>query len=289
MNADAFAAAHREAATLASRVRLPMRARAWKGQTGEFAGSGSGASLDFQDHRAYQPGDDPRHINWQAYARTGQHTMKLFREEVRPIVEFVVDVSASMFYDLAKSRLTASLAFLAVHAASATGAGMRVHTLCGSEARSIDADAARGHAWLADAAKSVSAEAPDPARIELRANTVRIFLSDLLYPGDPGGILNRLGGHGSMLIVLTPFLASEATPAWEGNCELIDVERCTHHPGRIDGSLLQRYHRAYANHFELWGEAAKRHHAPLARIPADAGFPEAIFRHAVPAGAFVLA
>ncbi|MFN9663179.1 MAG: DUF58 domain-containing protein, partial [Akkermansiaceae bacterium] len=26
--------------------------------------------MDFQDHRSYSPGDDPRHINWQAYART---------------------------------------------------------------------------------------------------------------------------------------------------------------------------------------------------------------------------
>ena len=49
-----------------------------------FSGSGTGSSLDFQDHRAYSPGDDPRHINWQAYARTGSYTMKLFREEVRP-------------------------------------------------------------------------------------------------------------------------------------------------------------------------------------------------------------
>ncbi|MEJ6642028.1 MAG: DUF58 domain-containing protein [Akkermansiaceae bacterium] len=39
-----------------------------------------GSALYFQDHRAYSPGDDPRHINWQAYARTGQYTMKLYRE-----------------------------------------------------------------------------------------------------------------------------------------------------------------------------------------------------------------
>ena len=67
----------RRAMVAAARVRLPLRTRVWKGQAGEFLGAGTGSSLDFQDHRTYVPGDDPRHINWQAYARTGHYTMKL--------------------------------------------------------------------------------------------------------------------------------------------------------------------------------------------------------------------
>lgn len=289
MTRERFAVMHRQAAALAARVRLPMHSRAWKGQTGEFAGSGSGASLDFQDHRAYQPGDDPRHINWQAYARTGHHTMKLFREEVRPIIELILDTSPSMFYDPSKAQLTAGLAFLVIHAAAATGAGIRVHTLCGGDAKTLSTDAARGHDWLTEATQSRTADPPDPARIELRANTVRIFLSDLLYPGNPMDFLTPLGGRGSMLILLCPFLASEAAPNWEGNCELVDVERATHHPGKIDGPLVRRFREAYTRHFDLWGQAARRHHAPMARIPAEVDFPNAILRHAVNAGAFVLA
>lgn len=292
MTLDALTQGHRDATSVAARVRLPMRSRVWKGQSGEFAGAGSGSSLDFQDHRAYQPGDDPRHINWQAYARTGQHTMKLFREEVRPIIELVVDVSESMFYDPAKARLTAALAFLIIQSAAATGAGIRVHALCGGSAKTIDSTAIHGPQWLADATDRTSgdpATPPDPARVELRANTVRVFISDLLFPGDPEQILQKLGGRGSMLVIFTPFLGSEATPAWEGNCELIDVERSTHHPGRIDAPLLQRYRAAYKNHFDLWRKAAVRHQAPLARVPADVGFPTAIFRHTVPAGALQLA
>jgi len=292
MTPDALAQAQRDATSVAPRVRLPMRSRVWKGQAGEFAGSGSGSSLDFQDHRAYQPGDDPRHINWQAYARTGHHTMKLFREEVRPIIELVVDVSPSMFYDAEKARLTAALAFLMIQSAAATGAGIRVHTLCGSSAKTVDTRAIHGPQWLADAIEQTGSDpaaAPDPARVELRANTVRVFLSDLLFPGDPERMLQKLGGRGSMLVVLAPFLDGEATPTWQGNCELIDVERTTHHPGKIDASLLHRYHTAYTNHFDLWRKAAVRHQAPLARVPANAGFATAIFRHAIPAGALQLA
>jgi len=286
MTADTLAQARREAAAVASRVRLPMRSRIWKGQAGEFAGAGSGASLDFQDHREYQPGDDPRHINWQAYARTGHHTMKLFREEVRPIIELVVDVSRSMSYHPAKARVTASLALLIVQSASATGAGIRVHTLCGNTVETVDADAARGHTWIAEAMTSAgNAEPPDPGRIELRANTVRVFLSDLLYPGDPEKIIRHLGGRGSMLVMLAPFLAEEAAPGWDGNCEFVDVERSTHHPGKIGADLVKRYRNAYANHFQLWHTTASRHRAPLARIPAGMEFATAVFQHAVPTGA----
>lgn len=292
MTGEILAEAHRDAALLAERVRLPMRSRAWKGQAGEFAGSGSGASLDFQDHRSYQAGDDPRHINWQAYARTGQHTMKLFREEVRPIVELVVDVSRSMIYDARKARVTAALAFLTIQSAAAMGAAIRVHTLCGGNATTLDTQTLEGVQWFADACCNVAADSsvpPDPARVELRANTVRVFLSDLLYSGDPERMLQQLGGRGSMLVMLVPYLDEEASPGWEGNCELIDVERATRHPGKIDAKMMARYRSGYANHFDLWSTVARRHHAALGRIPADVDFSIAILRHALPAGAMQLA
>src|SRR5690606_38681434 len=100
---------HSHALAAAARHRLPLRSRVWKGHAGEFQGAGVGSSLDFQDHRSYVPGDDPRHINWQAYARTGQYTMKLYREEVRPLVDVVLDASDSMFFEPAKAARTAEL------------------------------------------------------------------------------------------------------------------------------------------------------------------------------------
>jgi len=84
------------AAACARKLRLPLRSRILQSRAGEFLGAGVGSSLDFQDHRAYVPGDDPRHINWQAFARTGHYTMKLYREEVRPIVDLVLDVGVDV-------------------------------------------------------------------------------------------------------------------------------------------------------------------------------------------------
>src|ERR1700733_11860114 len=83
----------------AQRLRLPFRSRTWRGHSGNWLGAGIGSSIDFQDHRPYLPGDDPRYIDWQAYARTGNYTMKLYREEVSPLVDLVLDVTPSMFFE----------------------------------------------------------------------------------------------------------------------------------------------------------------------------------------------
>ncbi|MEI7928161.1 MAG: DUF58 domain-containing protein [Verrucomicrobiales bacterium] len=109
MTRDDLQRSHSRALAAAGRLRLPLRSKVWRGQAGDFNGSGTGSSLDFQDHRTYVPGDDPRHLNWQAYARTGHYTMKLFREEVRPVVDLIFDASESMFFDPAKAARSAEL------------------------------------------------------------------------------------------------------------------------------------------------------------------------------------
>src|SRR5476651_524077 len=92
------AARKQEVARITEQVCLPFRSRAWRGSAGAWQGRGQGSSIDFQDHRAYAPGDDPRHLDWAAYARTNNYTMKLFREEVSPRLDLALDVSQSMAF-----------------------------------------------------------------------------------------------------------------------------------------------------------------------------------------------
>ena len=66
------------------------------GVRGERLGRRAGSSVDFQDYREYQPGDDLRHIDWNAYARSNQLIVKLHREEVQPHLDLILDTSASM-------------------------------------------------------------------------------------------------------------------------------------------------------------------------------------------------
>ncbi len=288
MDKEALQHCHSRALAVAGRLRLPLRSRVWRGQAGEFTGGGTGSSLDFQDHRAYSPGDDPRHINWQAYARTGSYTMKLFREEVRPVVDLILDASESMFFDPAKSARTAEIFYLIAESSQAAGASLSLHAVRGDASLALDPGSLRTHRWL-DAVRSMTAgdaaKAPDLAKVPLRANAIRVFLSDLLFPGDPEPILRHLGQRHGSLVVFSPYLESEARPDWSGNYEFIDPERQSHHPHRIEPATLRRYLEAYANHFDLWKQHTRRHQCAFARIPAEEDLATALFREAVRAGA----
>ena len=71
--------------------RLPMA-----GLTGELLGRGTGSSLEFQEYREYMPGDDIRHLDWAAYGRTDSLMIRLYREEISPRTEILLDASRSM-------------------------------------------------------------------------------------------------------------------------------------------------------------------------------------------------
>jgi len=288
MSPETLQTCHGRALAVAARLRLPLRSRVWRGQAGEFTGGGTGSSLDFQDHRAYSPGDDPRHINWQAYARTGSYTMKLFREEVRPVVDLILDASESMFFDPVKAARTAELFYLIAESSHAAGAALALHAVRGDASVALDPATLRTHRWL-ETARALpatdAAKSPDLSKLPLRANAIRVFLSDLLFPGDPEPILRHLGQRHGSLVIFSPYLESEARPAWSGNYEFIDPERKSQHPHRIEPATLKRYLEAYTNHFALWKQHSRRHQSAFARIPAEEDLATTLFREAVPAGA----
>ncbi len=55
-----------------------------------------GASAIFKEHREYRPGDDPRLIDWRAYARSDRYAIKYFEHETQMRGHLALDVSASM-------------------------------------------------------------------------------------------------------------------------------------------------------------------------------------------------
>jgi uncharacterized protein (DUF58 family) len=62
---------------------------------GEYESAFRGRGMEFEEVRAYQPGDDIRHIDWNVTARMGSPFVKLHREERELTVMLVVDVSSS--------------------------------------------------------------------------------------------------------------------------------------------------------------------------------------------------
>jgi len=77
------------------RVHLAAGRRVDALLAGEYRAAVRGQGMEFEEVRAYVPGDDVRHIDWNVTARTGEPFIKVFREERQLTVQLVVDVSGS--------------------------------------------------------------------------------------------------------------------------------------------------------------------------------------------------
>lgn len=85
-----------------------------------------GPGLDFHDYRHYQPGDDPRTIDWTVHARHRQLVVRLFHAEGHARLHLLVDVSRSMTLGTPSKlscarRLAAALAYVAIERRDAVG------------------------------------------------------------------------------------------------------------------------------------------------------------------------
>ena len=88
----------------------------------------AGESMEFMDHREYQPGDDLRRLDWAAYARSDKMIVKLYRQEVCPHLDIVLDGSRSMALpDSEKLHASLALAAALSTAAGNTGHSHRVY------------------------------------------------------------------------------------------------------------------------------------------------------------------
>lgn len=63
---------------------------------GEHRSSRLGEGLTFRDYRSYVPGDDPRLLDWNLYARTDELYVKQFEAERNLTVHVLLDASESM-------------------------------------------------------------------------------------------------------------------------------------------------------------------------------------------------
>jgi uncharacterized protein (DUF58 family) len=81
-----------------------------------------GFSQEFAEYRAYSPGDDLRHVDWNVFARTERAYLKRYRGETNSMLTILLDASSSMNYsshsvskiDYARF-VAASIFYLAIH------------------------------------------------------------------------------------------------------------------------------------------------------------------------------
>lgn len=152
-----------------------------------------GFSVEFAEHRSYQPGDELRYIDWRVLARSDRLFVKQYEEETNLRCMIVLDVSRSMDWvggerRLSKAeyakRLVAALALILLRQRDATG-------LIGfdEEVRSVVPARSRGRHWWTILAAINALEPGGGTAAEaalqrvtglLRRRGMVLFVSDLL-------------------------------------------------------------------------------------------------------------
>jgi uncharacterized protein (DUF58 family) len=190
-----------------------------------------GFSVEFAEYRPYQPGDDPRYIDWKIAARADRWVVRQYEEETNLRATIVLDVSRSMAWKGSDARLTklgyserlaASLALLLLRQRDAVGMVRfddQVRSAVPPRAnrgqwRRVVAALGEPGAGLASAAGAGLRQA---ARLVRRRGLV-IVISDLLLDReeieDPLRALRAVGHDVTVLHVLDPaeldFVAGEA-------------------------------------------------------------------------------
>jgi len=239
--------------------------------TGSRSGRRAGSSIDFQDYREYQPGDDLRFIDWGIYARTDRLTVKLFREEVTPHLDLILDGSRSMnLENTAKSRALAQLAALLATAA-ANAQCTRAVWLSGEGFQRLANDTLPPSAW--DNLELDSRRTPEQSfqilPPQLRRLGIRVFISDLLWPGEPLRILRPLRAGAATLFVVQLLARDDAAPPEHGNIRLIDSETGEETEVYVDSGLARQYQDNLNNLKQSWADASRLSSARMTTVMAE--------------------
>ncbi|MFN8392117.1 MAG: DUF58 domain-containing protein [Bdellovibrionota bacterium] len=279
--------AHKRALEATSVLQVEFGNLVRSGLVGNWLGRDAGSSIDFHEHRSYSPGDDPRHIDWRVFARTGHYMMKQFREEISPSVDILVDPSPSMTLGAEKLMRTLEIIYFAVEAASAAQASVRCSFLGGIN-RILDISDLENYTMTFPEGRNDLALNEQLVNAPIRRASLRFLISDLLFPGSPESSLGLLTGRAGRAILFVPFCNDEARPSWNGSIEFTDCESQLRREQIVDQGILERYLNAYDTHFQYWREAANRFRVPLVRVCADDPLISALSAESVPGGALRL-
>jgi uncharacterized protein (DUF58 family) len=196
-----------------------------------------GFSQEFAEYRAYSPGDDLRHVDWNVFARTERAYLKRYRGETNSLLTVALDASHSMQYtshgvskmDYAR-YIAASIFYLAIHS-QRDAAGLivfddevrnyvRPSTRQGQLARLMS-----GLELAEPRARTDLAKPIDHLRQFLRRRGMVLVVSDFF--GEPADIVRTiepLRFHGNEIVLFHVLDPQEVRPNLREPTVLVDME-----------------------------------------------------------------
>ncbi len=215
-----------------------------------------GHGLEFSDFKLYTPGDDVRHVDWGAFARTERVYVREFREEQEINVAVLIDTSASMAFPEEQSKFnTARSLGLALGYIALTDGDSVTFSLLGKK----NSPRFSGPRSVRQAAKELSGVEPEgvfdmPAEVRAALARHRIpgkcfFISDFLFPlEEQFTCLDYLRSRNFEICVLQILSPAEVRLEVSGPHTVIDAETGETLELSLDKTSQQEYARALASH-----------------------------------------
>ena len=256
-----------EALALGRSYRLALLEAPRRGLAGSTLGAGPGSSQEFHDRRVYAAGDDVRHLDWRAFARTDQLLVRLHTEEIAPELDILVDASASMGIESAKAQMAVDLTQLLCSSARVAGFRVRILRLA-DEPQLIPLERFEAEGLeLTD--RTPLGHALAACTPLLRPGTVRILVSDLLSPADAGGSVRDLAVRSGGLAIVQLLGPGDARPAVGEALRLVDAEDGSVLDLVLDRRTVDAYRQRLTRLQGAWSEAARRRGGTFASLVAD--------------------
>jgi uncharacterized protein (DUF58 family) len=225
-----------------------------------------GFSVEFAEHRMYQPGDDLRYIDWRMYGRSDRYYIKQFEEETNLRAYVLLDVSASMAWssapDVLPSKLwyakllAACLTLLLVRQGDAVGLlafddGMREHVAPRGGRRHWH-ELLRTMTHLEATGRTDAGTALRDLAGRLRRRGLVILVSDLLVDAESARIALRFLRHrGHEVLVLHIMDPGERDLPAVGEARFVDPETADELPVSV-ADLRREYREAVEHAIREW-------------------------------------
>lgn len=192
----------------ARRMRFRVRPESVLQLAGAYHGARPGEGLTFAELRAYEPGDDVRHFDWNVTARQGRPFVRRYVEERSFVLWLVVDASASMrFGRPAQTKADRAAQAAALLATAAVHNGDRVGLLIVSDRIEAEVPAGGGIRHLSRLVRALVATPTTSRKTRLAVALPRL----------------RRSSRRSMIVVLSDFPADEPLGIWRQASRRQDV------------------------------------------------------------------
>ncbi len=264
-------------------LRLMARATVEGALAGGHLDARSGVGVEFSQYRSFERGDDPRRIDWRAFARSDRRFVREAEVEREVTVRFLLDASASMAHrdgdrgtgiaklDVAR-HLVAALAYLA----DSQGDRLALHAINDDALTGVVAPRAPQLVPVLSVLTSLEARGRWPSWSALlsalpptRGREIVIVVSDLYEAGDEVmAALAGLRSRGHEVIVCHVMARNELDFSYVGDLVFEDLE--TGETVRADaGAVASDYRKALSGFLDGWRARSLRRDIDYHLIATD--------------------